>query len=357
MHNFKRLRKQAIMSAGVLLIATVLVGKISSASAATGTSASASCQTINLPVSLATGQPRTQTVSGTLCTPKYWSGSSHEVDVLTPGATYNSLYWNWPQDPSTYSYVDKTLAAGRATFDYDRIGTGHSSHPLSTDITFTSDAYVLHQIISSLHDGPARYKVNSIAHSYGSAVAVQEAGAYHDVNALVLTGFLHDLANPNFSKIATSLYPANLDPEFSGQNLDSGYLTTLPGTRGSLFYDQATANPSVIAYDEANKDTVSATLLATGLPAAELPAETNTSNSITAPVLLVVGQNDGLFCGAVPLTPNCTSDSSVLHFEAPYYTSAPSLTAETVPSTGHDLALSPSADQSFSDINQWLQIH
>jgi pimeloyl-ACP methyl ester carboxylesterase len=316
----------------------------------------ASCRQVNLPVALGAGEPANQTVSGTLCTPRTWS-TTRAIDVLTPGATYNSLYWNWPQNPSLYSYVDKTLAAGRATFDYDRIGTGASSHPISTDITFQSDAYVLHEIISWLHYGQGYRQIDSIAHSYGSAVAIQEAGSYRDVNELVLTGFLHDLTNPNFAKIATALYPANLDPEFTSQNLDSGYLTTVPGTRGSLFYDQATANPSVIAYDEAHKDTISATNLATGLPAAELPAGLNVANAVTAPVLLVVGQDDGLFCGAVPATPDCTSSSSVRTFEAPFYTSAASVTAKTIPGTGHDLALSPSANQSFAVINQWIQTH
>jgi pimeloyl-ACP methyl ester carboxylesterase len=355
MKIWKSVTRIQAVAMGVIVPTTMILGVFGTAYAATD-STNGNCRSVSLPVALSTGAPVNQTVSGTLCTP-YYPATTHSVDVLTPGATYNGTYWNWPQDPSLYSYVNKTLSAGRATFDYDRIGTGNSSHPLSTEITFQSDSYVLHQIISWLRSSEGYWYVNSVAHSYGSGLAVNEAGEYKDVSELVVTGFLHDLTNPNFAKISTDLYPANLDPEFAGQNLDSGYLTTIPGTRGSLFYDQATANPNVIAYDEAHKDTISATNLATGLPVAELPAGLNASNAITAPVLLVVGQDDGLFCGAVPTTPNCTSDSSVLSFEAPYYTSAASLTAETIPNTGHDLALSPSANQSFAVINNWIRRH
>jgi hypothetical protein len=41
-----------------------------------------------------------------------------------------------------------------------------------------------------------------------------------------------------------------------------GYLTSLPGTRESLFYNPATASPAVVATDEANKDTATAAELA-----------------------------------------------------------------------------------------------
>jgi hypothetical protein len=39
---------------------------------------------------------------------------------------------------------------------------------------------------------------------------------------------------------------------------DPGYLTTVPGTRGAAFYDTASADPDVIAYDEAHKDVMAA---------------------------------------------------------------------------------------------------
>jgi len=187
--------------------------------------------------------------------------------------------------------------------------------------------------------------------------AIDEAGTYHDVNRLVVTGLLHDLSNPNVPGALADFYPANLDPEFSGQNLDSGYLTTLPGTRSALFYDTATADPSVIAYDEAHKDVIAANAIATGVTEVDAPAATNVSNAITVPVLIVVGQEDALMCGAQPFTPDCRSNASIRTWEAPYYARAASLTAEVVANTGHDLALHTTANQSFLMINGWIATH
>src|SRR3984957_10976469 len=149
------------------------------------------CQDVTVPVSLWAGQVPELTVAGTYCTPDSWQQGPQEVDVLTPGATYDQSYWNWPVDPDLYSYVDKTLAAGRATFDYDRIGTGASSHPESTEITIYTEAYVLHQIVGWLRSDLGYRQVNSIGHSLGSVIAIQEAGSYRDVSRLVVTGLLH----------------------------------------------------------------------------------------------------------------------------------------------------------------------
>lgn len=70
------------------------------------------CQTLTLPVSIYQNQAPDLAVAGTYCTPDNWQPGPPEVDVLTPGATYNQTYWNWPVDPALYSYVDKTLAVG-----------------------------------------------------------------------------------------------------------------------------------------------------------------------------------------------------------------------------------------------------
>jgi len=311
------------------------------------------CQTVRLPVALAQGRAANQAVSGNYCQPLTWASGSHEVDVMTPGATYNSSYWDWPQNPALYSYVDKTLLAGRATFAYDRIGTGASSHPLSTSITFQGDAYVLHEIIQWLRNTKGYTQVNTVGHSYGSGVTVQEAGTYNDENRVIITGLLH-APNPGLAKISDILYPANLDSYFSGLGLDSGYLTTIPDSR-SVFYDTATADLSVIAYDNAHPDTIAATDLA-GLATFELPPALNIATRITSPVLLVIGQEDGFFC-ASPAILNCSDAAAVSSYEAPYYSSAASLSVATVPSTGHDLTLHPSANESFNDINNWIENH
>src|SRR5438128_8586101 len=82
-------------------------------------SALGNCQAVRLPVALAAGQPSDKIISATYCQPHTWADGPQQIDILTNGATYNSSYWDWPQDPVLYSYVDKTLQAGRATFNYD----------------------------------------------------------------------------------------------------------------------------------------------------------------------------------------------------------------------------------------------
>lgn len=327
------------------------------AKASTGADSRNFCENISLPVALWSGQSQNQTVSGTYCEPLDWAAGPHEVDVLTPGASYNRLYWAWPVDPELYSYVDKTLAAGRATFDYDRIGTGASSHPSSGSITINTDAYVLHQIVTWLR-GPMSYRqVNLIGHSLGSVISVQEAGIYRDVNRVVITGLLQlpDAGVHFVTTLASLLYPAIGDPQFTGSNLDLGYLTTIPGDRLADFYSSS-ADPAVVSYDEAHKDVVALTDLVTLATTWALPPGLNASDSITAPVLVVVGQQDAIFCTDPPLI-DCAQPAQLQATEAPYFAGAASLTVDTIAGTGHDVALHPTADQSFALISNWIAGH
>ncbi len=135
--------RRRTVSLGVLVAVLAWLGLAPQAALVDGPAGApdGTCQRVSLPVALGAGQPADQTASATYCTPLDWAAGPQEVDVMTPGATYNRAYWNWPVDPARYSYLDKTLAAGRAAFDYDRIGTGASSHPLSTDLTIDSEAH------------------------------------------------------------------------------------------------------------------------------------------------------------------------------------------------------------------------
>lgn len=308
------------------------------------------CISHTVPVSLAPGQPFDKRVYGTYCQPFHWAKGQHQLDVLVHGTTYNSTYWDWPQDPALYSYVDKTLAAGRATFAYDRIGSGKSSIPVSTDVTMPSSAYVLHELIQGFR--LLGYKqINSIGHSMGSGVAMREAATYNDPNRVVLTGYLHAGRNP---AVVAAVYQANLDPLFAGRGLDNGYLTSTPGGK-SVFYSSS-ADPAVIAYDEAHKDIASGTFFGDYIADRAVPAGANLANQVKAPVLLIDGQQDKVFCFS-PGGLDCTNQASVQANEAPYYTGAASLTLDTVPDTGHDLALHPSANSSFAMINSWIHSH
>lgn len=334
--------------AATAILAAAFIAIAMNPAAASARSAASSCTTMTLPVALAPGDPANQEVFAEYCTP---SAQVSTVDVLVPGATYNHAYWDWPQDPGRYSYTAKTLAAGRAVLAYDPVGTGQSSRPLSTSLTLGAAAYVLHQLIGWIRTR-GYHDVDVIGHSLGSMVATQDAGTWPaDPSRLVLTGDLH-LAAPGEAVAAGEMHPAIADRAFAGTGLDPGYLTTRPGTRAGLFYYDG--DPGVVAYDEVHKDVVSGTEFTSALAALFAPAGFNISNSITAPVLTVVGQEDFLLCVNGPV--NCADWSALRNGEAPFYTAAASLTAESVPATGHDLALNRTADQSFQLIDSWLRL-
>lgn len=345
--KFRKIYGAATALALAVLAAAVLAPGIAKAAPEHGT-----CQDITIPVALSAGQPADKHVAGTLCTPDTWAQGGHQLDVLVHGATYNRAYWDWPVNTAQYSYVESALQQGRATFAYDRLGAGQSSRPPAVFISNAVDAHALHQVIQALQgDYDA---VTVVGHSLGSLVAVEEASTYQDVDKLVITGLLHAQGS-DFVNVIGGSYPAALDPQFFGKILDPAYLTTVPNTRGQRFYN-GTADPAVIAYDEAHKDVVPATQIADvfSLLSFLAPPPINNASQIHVPVLVAVGEDDTLVCG---LLVDCSSPADVHANEAAYYTSVPSLTTEVVPNTGHNLTLHPSAGTSFATINDWIETH
>jgi alpha-beta hydrolase superfamily lysophospholipase len=302
------------------------------------------CAAYTLPVAITDPGPADQTMWGQLC----YRGSREPatVQLLVHGASYNHLYWDFPYGDGYYSYVDAATAAGYATFDVDRIGDGNSSHPPSTDVTLTAGAIALHDAVTALRTGtvgghPFQHVI-MVGHSLGSVEAWIEDSLYHDVNAMIITGALHQL-NPNLAALAQAdVYPAVDDPKFADSGLDPGYLTTRPGTREALFYDPATANPAVVALDEADKDTDTVGELDGLFSLESEPVSEQPSSQINVPVLVVVGADDNIFCAGVTAY-NCASAASVQSYESQYYPPAAHLRVVVIPDTGHDLALSTTA--------------
>jgi alpha-beta hydrolase superfamily lysophospholipase len=336
----RRFTKRAVAAASVTALCA-LASAPDGAQAATLTAPS--CSAHALPVAIADPGPSDETMWGQLC----YRGAREPgaVQVLIPGATYDHLYWNLPYGDGYYSYVDAATAAGYATFDVDPIGQGNSSHPPSADVTLAAEAVALHDAVTALRsgtvDGHRFSHVITVGHSIGSVDAWLEAAAYQDVDAVIITGALHALS-PDISVLEGDLYPAVLDPRFAPSGLDTGYLTTEPGTRGSIFYDPLTTDQNVVAADEANKDTVTVPVLAGATSMLALPATKQPSDQISVPVLVAVGADDNLFCTDVTAY-NCGSPASVQAFESRYYSPDAHLKVVTIPGTGHDLALSTTA--------------
>lgn len=347
MKQAKRLRFGTL----ILFIVLALVALIIVPRPAHGATNAGTCQSFNIPVALAVGQPLQYTIYGELCNPA--KGASHTVQLLVPGATYGHVYWDFPYEPQTYSYVLAANAAGYSTLNIDRIGTGQSSHPDLSVVTVTMDieAYVLHEIVQDLRSGSIGgqqfARVLLVGHSLGSGVVWIEAGTYHDVDGVIVTGIAHHFNATKLVGVFGTLYPAMFDPRFSGDGYGAEYVTTEPGTRASDFYYRSGADPNVIATDEATKETATDGEASTfGLVEAD-----GISVQITVPVLLVLGQQDSIFCG--PLATDCSSASTVLQAEAPYYSPQAQLRVVVIPNAGHDLNLHKAASLWFEAAIAW----
>lgn len=304
------------------------------------------CVSTGVQVAPAEGTSRSWVVAAEYCQPFRWAYGPRSVDVLTHGATYTSTYWDWPGGNATYSYVGRALASGRATLNYDRIGNGDSTRPpSSTDITMATDAHVLHQLVTIMRWFGFQ-RITSVSHSYGSGVALAEAARYSDVSSVVVSGYLHRPSNP---AVTAGNYPANQDPKFAADGLDSGWLTSRPGVRGTSFH-ALSSDPAIVAQDEEQKDLVSRTGLLDFLGQRGVPPGDNISNLVDVPILVLVGTQDAIFCYDRP-TFDCHDQLAVIFNERPFYIN---FQVGIVPESGHSLTLHPTAGASYRAIDQFL---
>ncbi|HSN87682.1 MAG TPA: alpha/beta hydrolase [Thermoanaerobaculia bacterium] len=330
---------------GLLCAIAIVVLVPSSARAAEG---GLRCEEVSLPVTLSPGDADVYSVFGVLCS----RGSvQHKTFHITlHGSTYSHLYWDWPFQPETYSYMRRATAAGYAVLNIDRIGIGQSDHPPAAEVTIGANAHVVHQIVQALRGGdlivPSFGRIQAervalVGHSLGSVIAIEEAATYGDVDGVVLTGVSHTVT-PALGEIFAVLYPASLDPLFAGRDIPEGYLTTLPGSR-TVFYYTPSADPLVIAIDEQTKETVTPAELDTAFPALAL------SSAVHVPVLVVVGDFDLAFCNA----PSCTESGS-LAIEPGFYPPDACAEAVAIPGAGHDLNLHFQAPLAYDAVLEWM---
>ncbi len=339
------IRKNA-MGVAVLMVAAVVSTSIPQAPAAAGRGSTVKCRDHRVPVALARGEPARFSVATTLCVPT--NAGTPTVHLLLAGASYGRVYWDFPYRPETYSYVRSLTRAGYATLNVDRIGIGRSSRPPAEDVTIESNAYVAHQLVSALRrgriGGVAFTRVISVGHSVGSGIAWVEAARYTDVDGVIITDAMHTPASGLWLGIA-SFYPGQVDPRFDSQDLPPGYMTTLPGRRGAIFYYEPGADPKVIARDEATKETVTAAELAT----LALSADPSVSSSIKVPVLSVVGEFDKNFCDIPCSDPTSPAPAR----ESEYYAQQACLEIFIAPRAGHDINLHRSAPVWYRKAIEW----
>lgn len=325
------LRRATAGVAALLASATLIVATGATAHAAT------TCRAVSATV---TGG---QVIRGQLCVP---AGAS-TVLLLQSGAMQGSGYWDFGLHPETYSFVDFANAHGLATLNVDRLGVGTSDHPPAETITTTGEAEIAHQLVQGLRSGAygqSFTRVGLVGHSLGSVISAAEAGTYHDVDAVILTGLTHSVGTDFVTNFEGALRPADaVNPQRFG-DLPPGYLTTPAGGNASLFY-QPNADPDVVAYDDAHKQTM------TDGEDLTLPVGVVDTTTITAPVLSMVGQYDNEFCGPVA---DCSNPLSLMSLEPTFYPAAKSFQLTVVPDAGHYLDLQRNAQTTFGDITSWV---
>ncbi|MEU7145980.1 alpha/beta fold hydrolase [Nocardia sp. NPDC046473] len=309
-----------------------------------------SCRDLSIPVTLGASQPL-YLMGGRLCVP----AGATVLQVLVPGFTYSSDYWDFPYEPDRYSYVRVANTSGFATLNIDRPGAGSSALPPSqlppaAALTVDSEADALHQVLRALPAiaGGNRFaRTMLVGHSLGATVSAVVAAKFPgDVDGVILTSDLH--STPSLGADDPN-HPAAEEPEFAGY--PAGYVTTRKGVRGPLFYDTDYADPKVIAEDDKRKSTGTISELATGNDASGSPT---VSQGISVPVLLVVGRNDHIYCAQHR---SCADAEAVLTHERGYYTAAPELAAFVLPEAGHSINLHPNARDWFDAAIKWTTDH
>ncbi|KAL9099331.1 MAG: hypothetical protein Q9163_005159 [Psora crenata] len=272
------------------------------------------------------------------------------VQVLTHGGTLDNTYWDIAPG---YSYISEAVAAGYATFSYDRLGTGFSDHPdplqiVQLPIQVEIAHFIVQKLRSSGISGHSFEKVVGVGHSLGSAITQSVAAKYHqDFDALILQGTstFFDYAFTGLASEAPQI--ANRDPTGLFKNLPDGYHTPspLPETIQFAFYRYPGFNPIIFASQMARKQTNALGEMFT-LGAAYAPA-----TAFTGPVDIVNGENDYFYCGG-----DCTFPTNQAAAAIRAYFPAASNGSESylAPIAGHNVNAHYSAQKAFKQMLAFL---
>lgn len=345
----------AIATALAVVVATTVTAP--NGAFAEGTDPYPTCSAQTLSVRLSPTESTVYTVAGRLCLRDNAARGVKTVELMLSGLTYDHNYFNLSYSPDRYSYIYAATNRGYSTFNIDRLGVGLSSRPPADKLTTQTHAYVTEQIVRALRAGTiggyAFTTVVGIGHSLGAGILQRLAATAADAagapDYLILSGWTHQGIPTTLSALAGTLYEASSDPTLAPLGLPSGYLTTRPGTRGTSFYNLASADATVVALDESLKQT--GTLAERQTLVAD--RATTLSLGIKVPVLLSVGQNDNLQCDASVGLP-CATASDILAREAAYYGPRACLTAYTVSGAGHSVNLHVNARESYDYHHTWL---
>jgi len=280
---------------------------------------------------------------GVLCKPQHFSST---IVVLVHGASYNGYYWDFEFQPDTYNFRKYINGKGFATYTIDLLGNGKSSKLASNHISGQVNAGSIHQSIDFLRS-QGWEKVVLCGHSLGSAISINEASTYKDIDGLILTGYVH--APEGYQQAAKYMHNFELAKNVERfSHLDDYFMVTTPAGRKALFYHD-NAIDEVIDYDIAHMDVFAVTNL-------EVMSLENSRNSkdIEVPVLFVLGQHDFCFCSNDDYPAICAGVDALTAWEAHHFVSSSNFTVYLVADNGHNLNLHPNAPIYFETVSKWL---
>jgi pimeloyl-ACP methyl ester carboxylesterase len=291
---------------------------------------------VTFPVTLADGSPAE--INGYL----YYKGSFRERTLLLAvhGANYNHKYWDVPTiNGHEYSFARYMADRKYAVLAIDQLGAGESTKPSDGDaVTLGQTASGIHQVITQLRSGQnavgyAFEKVVTVSHSLGSINAVYEQGTYHDADAVVTTGMGHV---PHTLPVPQELIDYLSQFE---------YFAVPSELRPVMFYYAPGADPDVIQYDRDNlADFLPRGQLTTGIMASfTFDQNAMRVGQVTGPVLVQLGEFDGLFPG------------SLAGGEAAFFTSASSVDVQALPGVGHDFNTHFRNHEGWRMMDEWLR--
>jgi pimeloyl-ACP methyl ester carboxylesterase len=294
-------------------------------------------------------------------------------------------HFGWDPPDQQFSHVSAALKAGFSVVNIDRLGSGQSTLPPAQMVTIDRVIQAIHGVVVKLRDGSLTGRAYSsivwLGSSFGAMYSWQHAGRYPaDFDGFVLDG-IHHRTKLSFARFAVggqATISVCDDPVFSQTISDCGYLVDAIGFKGPLYYDEPHAAPGMISGPNWEvrllRDVVSQYLLIESAPyigillypdptqpggvgSQEVPvlAATSPSQNLTKPTLVVIGENDPIFCGGpegfVCDVPTITA------YEAPYYSNAPVFDVYVPQDTGHPINLHRSGPASMAFENQWVLDH
>jgi pimeloyl-ACP methyl ester carboxylesterase len=293
-------------------------------------------------------------VTGDSCTPAHPNGTTL---LLVAGGSENADYWNMPGFAS-YSLVRAAVRSGYTTLALDRLGTGRSSMPPSTAVTYAAQVSTVDQVAAALRRQGAK-RVVGVGHSLGSGVLVGVAAKHpKDMAALVLTGYGSAVSavTPQRNKLYQRP-AATVDPGKWG-SLDPGYVTVTPSgvPDDGLLYLPGTTTAAIDAV-KTHQGTLTKTELATRPQGKAAAAQ---GAALRLPVLLMDGQYDEHYCTTntaldqpVEVSPRCATPTAFTAYARSLLSNAV-LTARTVAGTGHAIEMHTSAPAANRFLLDWV---